>query len=383
MNPVSETTRLLSLYWGCSLGGVAKYATLLDSSVRYSSVEILHVCVRGKAWPTDEQTLDALGAEILWIRSRGDLSWIRSLKKQIEDYSPAMIMTHGFNGHFVIQLMRVLGYYKRSVICSYHGEYHPTTRGRRLISPFFNKFTEWYIRHSLATVSVAEYTKRYLVQKGVDEDRIEVIHNGIRDVKVDPCIRQKLREEWNIGADEKVIGVASRLDPVKGVEFLVSAFARLTRNRNDVVLVLVGSGTREVELRKQVERLGVTSRVRFAGFREDVAECLSAFDIFALPSLAEYHSIGLLEAMRAGKPIVATDVGGNTESVRAGLEALVVPPANVDELESALGRLLSDDGLAERLAQNARRRFLAEFTEDVMLRRTGAWLTRCASLSER
>jgi len=375
---VSQTTKLMSLYWGCSLGGVAKYASLLESGKHHASVDMRHVCIRGRNWPTDEKTLDLLNAHILWIASRTDLSWVKLLKEEIADYAPDLIMTHGFNGHFAVQVMRILGYYKENVICSYHGEYHPTTRSRRLVAPLFNRFTEWYIQRSLSTVAVADFTKKYLIGKGVAEDIVEVIHNGIGDIRIDSEIRLEIRKEWDVGENTRVIGVASRLDPVKGIECLVSAFSSLTERYDNLILVLLGSGTREATLRKQVENLAISSRVRFAGFRPDVAECLSAFDIFALPSLAEYHSIGLLEAMRAEKPIVATDVGGNTESVRDGCEALIVPPSDAISLEKALGRLLDDEDLAEQLAANARKRFLGTFTEDKMLEATGSWLSSCA-----
>jgi len=370
--------KLLSLYWGYSLGGVGKYAVLLDSSKRFAPVEIRHLCIRGRDWLTDEQTLGLLGAHTLWIRSRADLSWIKALAGCIRAEQPDLIMTHGFNGHFVVQIMRLLGAYTGEVVCSYHGQYHATTRVREYIAPLFNTFTEWYIRRAMSTVAVAAYTKHYLEEKGVEPARIEVIHNGVPDIQPVLADRAGYRREWGIGDNDTVIGVASRLDPVKGIEYLLSAFARLVERHENIFLALVGTGTLEDDLRKQAISLGVDSRVRFIGFRQDVAGCLNAFDIFALPSLAEYHSIGLLEAMRAGKAIVSTDVGGNTESVRDEEEALVVPPADVERLETAMERLLTDERLRCKLSENARARFLDKFSEDVMLRNTGAWLSHCA-----
>lgn len=374
----SGRVRLLSLYWGYSLGGVGKYAVLLDSSKKFSPVDIQHLCIRGKNWPTDEQTLEMLGADTLWIRSRADLSWVKALADRIRTEKPDLIMTHGFNGHFVVQIMRLLGCYNGPVVCSYHGQYHATTRARTYMAPIFNAFTEWYIRRALSTVAVADYTKHYLEGRGVDPAAIEVIHNGIPDELPEPGARSRIRYEWGVGDNDTVIGVASRLDPVKGVEYLITAFSRVMNNHENIYLVLVGSGTLEDKLRKQADSLGVSHRVLFTGFRQDVPECLDAFDIFALPSLAEYHSIGLLEAMRAGKAIVATDVGGNTESVRDGKEALIVSPADAKQLEVALERLVDDKNLCHALAEGARARFLDKFSEDVMLSRTGAWLSRCA-----
>jgi glycosyltransferase involved in cell wall biosynthesis len=372
---------VLSLHWGYSPGGVAKYGVLLDRAAKRYGIELLHLCIRGGAWPVDTETLAQLGAREIIIRSRWDTRWIGTLASCLKKLNPALVMTHGFNGHFVVQLMSVFRYYTGPTVCSYHGQYHATTFAREFPGRVFNRFTEWYIGKSLRTMAVAEYTKDYLIERGVSPDRVDVIHNGIEDVRLDEGVGQRLRRIWRVTPANTVIGVASRLDPVKGVRYLVSAFTRLAARHESIVLVLVGSGTEVKHLEKQIETCGLTERVRFLGFRSDVAACLAAFDIFVLPSVAEYHSIGLLEAMRAAKPIVATNVGGNTESVRDAKEALVVPPESAEALEEALERLLSDQPLCERLSSNARRRYLEEFSEEVMLMKTAAWLDECATLA--
>ena len=94
---------------------------------------------------------------------------------------------------------------------------------------------------------------------------------------------------------------------------------------------------------------------------------LNSADIFAITSFQENHSIALLEAMRAGKAIVATTVGGNGESITDGIDGLLVPPADSVALADALRKLLSDRSLRERLGQNARNRFEKEFTETAMM----------------
>ena len=92
--------------------------------------------------------------------------------------------------------------------------------------------------------------------------------------------------------------------------------------------------------------------MRFLGFREDVPELLSLFDVFALPSLSEGLSIALLEAMAAGKPVVATNVGGNPELIIDGETGLLVPAGDAGSLATAIGALLSDPAEARRLGAN-------------------------------
>jgi glycosyltransferase involved in cell wall biosynthesis len=176
-----------------------------------------------------------------------------------------------------------------------------------------------------------------------------------------------------------VVGIASRFDPIKGIAYLVDAFGRVARRNPQGKLVLIGSGPLEDTLRVQVRSLGFADRVVFTGFRTDIAACLEAMDVFVLPSLAEAHSISLLEAMRAAKAIVATNVGGNTESVRHEQEAIIVPPADPAAIAVALERLLSDATLRYDIGSRARERFLAEFTVDHMVGRTAKWLERIAA----
>jgi glycosyltransferase involved in cell wall biosynthesis len=117
-------------------------------------------------------------------------------------------------------------------------------------------------------------------------------------------------------------------------------------------------------------------QVRFTGYLPDVESRLASWDVFVLPSLSEAHSLSLLEAMRAGKAILASNVGGTPESVRDGVEAILVPPADAAALAHGLAVLAGNRPLRERLAAGARRRFETNFTDDAMKRGLADWLLR-------
>ncbi len=102
------------------------------------------------------------------------------------------------------------------------------------------------------------------------------------------------------------------------------------------------------------------------GYQNNIPEWLATWDIFVLPSLFEYHSIALLEAMRAGKAIIATTVGGNEESVTNHVEALTIPSKDSIALSEALIKLIENPQLRKKIGENARKRFLIEFTENTM-----------------
>lgn len=382
-NGHSGSLRVLSIHWGFSLGGVGKYATLINGVTRYAPIEMKTLCIISESWQTDRPTLQKLDAKEIKIRSRADISWLWRVAREINLYKPDLLMTHGFNGHFVAITTRIFRKNDVPMICSYHGKYHATTPVRLVLAPAFNALTELFIRnYAISIVAVAEYTKNYLLEHGTDEKKITVIHNGIEEKIPDATARKRVRKEWEIEENELLIGAASRLDPVKGISYLVDAFAQISRRLPELKLVIIGRGTLDNSLKRQVQEKGVKERVTFTGFRTDIDDCLVAFDIFTLPSLAEYHSFALLEAMRVGRAIIATDVGGNTESVRHEEHALIVPPRDTKSLAHAIERLSRDAALRQALGLAAQERFKQNFTVDRMVSRTADWLIECGRLAK-
>ena len=378
-----KTLNILSIHWGFSLGGVGKYAVLINNVNHCALVKIYSLTILGKSWWYDEHALDILKSEKIFIKSRKDLSWLKKVTRYINYLKPDLIMTHGFNGHFVALTTRLLNKKNIPFICSYHGLYHAMTSGRKLVEGIFNFIAERFVRHfAVSCVTVANYTKNCLVERGIAKEKITVIHNGIDDHKLPPNAREQLQDEWGIEKHEIVIGVASRLDPIKGVHFLVDAFDKLTKRYDNIRLIIIGFGTDEDKLKIKAKNYRIDDKVIFTGFRSDIPACLEAIDIFVLPSLSENHSIGLLEAMRAGKAIVATDVGGNTESVRHMKEGIIVPPKSVDALVGAITEILENASLSNAFGIAARLRFNEHFTEEKMVRRTAEWLLKCGEMTK-
>ncbi len=366
--------RVLNVHWGFSVGGVAKYCGTIHDLTEYAPISNDTVCVICRDWGGDFQLLEELGAEVIYIDSRTDFSWIRRLAAYISKVNPDILMTHGFNAHFISWVSGLLTRAKPVRFSSFHGLYYPPSTARKLMAQTINTFICLYLRFiARSVVTVSEYSKHILVDKGVPEEKIAVVHNGIASGRGDPVAAQNLRESWGVTSSEKLIGAVSRFDDFKGIEYLIQAFSDIAKTNNSIKLLLVGSGPAEPRLKTMVEDLGINTRVIFTGFRDDVIDCLEAIDIYVMPTLAENHSIALLEAMRAERPVIVTDVGGNLESVTHEEQALVVPPANAQSIQEALERLLADQVLAKDLSKRAGQRFLADFTTKEMLRRTAEW----------
>jgi glycosyltransferase involved in cell wall biosynthesis len=159
----------------------------------------------------------------------------------------------------------------------------------------------------------------------------------------------------------------------KGVYELLEAFATLRATRPSLRLVLAGEGSEAEALRAQAQRLGLDGAVELPGWVDPSAkvDLLARAACFVLPSYREGLPLALLEAMVVGAPIVATPVGGVPDVVQDGRHALLVPPTDVDALVLAIGRLLDEPRVAERLARAAQERALAEYTPDALAERVG------------
>ena len=209
-----------------------------------------------------------------------------------------------------------------------------------------------------------------------------VIPNGVDTARFFPDVigRARVRNEWNVGGDDIVIGHVAAFDPNKDHETLFAAFARAAHVNRRLTLVCVGEGTAEriAVLRDRLAARGLTERVRLVNSRDDVAAMYSAFDLFALTSIREGFPTVVAEAMVCGVPAVVTDTGASSAIV-GGLGE-VVPVGDVNALASALLRMA--EARSPALSARCRLHVLAEFTLSRAADRTvSAFLGLVASAS--
>jgi glycogen synthase len=165
---------------------------------------------------------------------------------------------------------------------------------------------------------------------------------------------------FGVPFDRFVLGLG-RVVAKKGFDLLVEAFARLAPRRSGLGLVVAGDGPSRAGLAAQAARLGIADRVHLAGSlgRAEIAWAMDAADVFVLPSRVEPFGIVILEALRAGRPVVVSSRGGGSEIVRHEREGLLADPVDAEQLAAAIGRLLDDRDLARRLAEAGRERVKA------------------------
>ena len=139
--------------------------------------------------------------------------------------------------------------------------------------------------------------------------------------------------------------------------YLLKAMAEVWQSHPDIQLVYVGKGDLERELKGEAYRTGVSDKVRFLGWRDDIPDIMQILDIFVLPSLNEGMGRVLVEAMASGKPIVASKVGGIPDLVKDGHNGFLVGPGDVNGLSLAIKKLIKDEQL--RLEMGAKGRAIS------------------------
>ena len=217
-----------------------------------------------------------------------------------------------------------------------------------------------------AVVANSRQAARHAIhQDHVDPRKVRVIHNGV-DALPEPTdeARRALRHELGIADDEVAVGCVANLLPVKRHDVLLEAFATAILSGTAARLILIGDGPLRPLLERQIERLGIGSRVRLQGSVADARRFIPAFDVVVQASSREGLPNALLEAASSGRAIVATDAGGTPEIIRDGDTGLLVPLDDHAGLAAGLRRLIDDADLRDRLGRAARAHSLEAFGMD-------------------
>jgi sugar transferase (PEP-CTERM/EpsH1 system associated) len=297
--------------------------------------------------------------------TRGSMLYPASLVGCFRRLAPDVVHLHGGIWYKASLAARCAGV--PLIIHTEHGRHVPDPWSARVVDRLASRRTDWVVAVS---ESVAAYLRARVVTR---PSRVVVIPNGIATREFARLgDRTRLRHEWEVDDRHVVIGSIGRLEPVKGYDVMLEAFARLRERWTGAGmarLVVAGDGSQRAALQAQAARLGITDSVHLLGWRDDVHDLHAAFDLFSLSSRSEGMSISLLEAMAAGLCPVVTDVGGNAEVLGPGLRHLLVPPEDPGSLAERWEDLLADPARRAASARSAQQRARDQFDVSQMVRR--------------
>ncbi len=280
----------------------------------------------------------------------------------------AINLVHIHGAHELMLAVRwVLG--KVPIIFTVHGYHGKSAKFSYQMSSWFSN---WFADRVI-TVCEAEY--KILDGLGLNKKKLHLIYNGVKEPILDSVKLSELAQRFHLDPTNQIIlGTAARLDEAKGLTYLLQAFAALTppigRGEKDLRLVIAGNGELEVSLKQEAQDLGISDRVIFTGYLEDLPNLIQLLDIFVLPSLQEACSLACAEAMSQAKPVVGTCVGGIVEQVSDRETGFIVNPRDPDGLATKLAELIKDKNLRDRFAKNGYARYRQLFSSEIMLKKT-------------
>lgn len=295
--------------------------------------------------------------------ARWSMLWPSDLAAVITRISPDVVHSHSgvwYKASLAARMARV-----SRIVHTEHGRQLPDPRVARTLDHLAARRTSTAVAVSS---SVAQILEQHVVRGRCP---IEVVLNGVDVNRFNPhSDTGKLRRELQLAPSTPIIGSIGRLEPIKGYDVMIAAFAQLVKHTDlgvDPVLVIAGDGSERTNLEARIQAHGLGSHVHLLGWRDDVQDLLSAFTCFTMSSRSEGTSVSLLEAMSCGLCPVVTDVGGNRAVLGDRLDHLLVPSGSPDALAAVWANVLTHDEERTTDGSAARQRVIDQYSGDAML----------------
>src|SRR5438105_2426016 len=366
--------RILRVIARLNMGGPALHVAYLTSGLAprgYETTLVAGTLARGEeamAFVAEQLgvpvvTIDELHREISPLR---DAVAVIRLARLIRRLRPDILHTHTAKAGAIGRLAAVLAGEARPpiVLHTFHGHvlrgyFDPVrTAGFRVLERALARSSTALIavspevRDELVALDVAPAKRFAVVRLGIELEQRVAAENGRR--------AESLRL-LGVKPDRFVVGWIGRMTEVKRADHVLLAFRRLRESGVDAFLCLVGDGPDRPAIERRAHELGIMRHTFFLGFQQDVAPFYAAFDALVLPSANEGTPVSAIEALAAGKPVVATQVGGVPDVVEEGEDGFLVDPGATDELADRLAQLARDPALRERMGKAGRARVLPRY----------------------
>ena len=289
----------------------------------------------------------------------------KKIQEIIEDFKPDIIHGAVFEG---VTMAAINGWLKKVPVIIIEETSFPIYRSWKanLLMKLFARLADKIIGVS-PTV-----TNEYLLKKiGLPKEKVVLVNNGVALPKVlDNAQILLLREQWGIKTTDFVVGSVGRMlsDANKRFSDIIKAFAMVSKDKNNVKLLLVGDGPERKEYEQLVSQLGIKDKVIFAGYQANVHNFYSIMDVFTLVSMHESFGLVLVEAMLNRLPVIATKVGGMKDIVDHNITGFHVQPKDIITVAEKINLLYSDVTLRNRLGLKGCEVACKKYSEEVYIK---------------
>jgi glycosyltransferase involved in cell wall biosynthesis len=348
---------------GLTIGGAEVLAARLVRQLR-GSFRFTFVCLDELGPLGEELRAEGFLIHVLGRRPGVDLGCSRRLARFLREQNVDLLHCHQYSPFFYGICARLLCR-RPPVLFTEHGRPHPDfPRRKRIVA------NRLLLERRDRVISVGQAVRQALVaNEGIPADRVAVICNGVNLAQPAACHgrRDEVRRELNLGSNDLVLLHVARLHPIKDHATALRMLALMLGRQPNSRLILAGEGPEREIIQRHIAELGIGQKVRLLGVRSDVPRLLAAADIAILTSLNEGIPLTLIEAMAAGLPVVATNVGGVGEIVKDGVSGFLAAAADPAALAGKALLLATDPELRSRMGESGRARAHALFSEARML----------------
>jgi glycosyltransferase involved in cell wall biosynthesis len=313
------------------------------------------------------QEFTRLGAEVVDFSNRdhGSKYLARRIHAYVAAHKVRIVHTHSPRARLAAA-MALIAAPETAHLATEHLLYSPRDRRWGLVYAILDRSTLYPTDHIVAVSKKMQLQLAAL--PGINLSRVTAVQNAIDcDSYCVPEQRDPSRAEFGLIPESFVIGYAGRIESMKRLDLLLEGFATVVAQHPQARLMLIGEGEQRQKLKAFAASLGISHVVIWTGFRQDIPRLLAAMDVYVQASVNEGLSLSILEAMAAGKAIVATDVGGAQEVLTHQETGILITPGSSSAIALAIADLLNHPQKRARLAASAKDHVAQEFGVERMV----------------
>ncbi|MBC63635.1 MAG: hypothetical protein CL746_04870 [Chloroflexi bacterium] len=355
MQTSNKRTKILHLITSLEVGGVQHGLLLGLPRIDKKRYEHAICSITNKMPMANEFKKKNINVFTLNINSKTDFLYSIRLRNIIKIYKPDIIHTYLLHANI---LGRIIGKTCniKTIISS------ERTIGQ---ANWYERFLTKITNPLVDIVEVNSKKGKDSIHKNlkVPKEKIKIIYSGI-DIKKYQISKSKtqIKKSLNINGSKKIILCVGRLRKVKGINFGIETFYEIKKTMNNTIFIIAGEGEDKKQLEEQARVLSLDKQIKFLGARKDLPEIFSISDVIIMPSLTEGFPRIAIESMAAGKPIVATNVGGTPEAIKHKYNGVLVESKKPKIMAKWVIKILKDKKLANHLGVNGKKLVSEKFT---------------------
>lgn len=358
--------KVLHLISGGDGGGAKTHLITLLKRLMKEGIDVELLCIMEGIF-TKEAENEGIPIKIIHQNKRYSLKPILDIKKYISKGNYDIVHCHGARANYIAFVIKNI--INIPFITTLHSDYKLDFKDSKYKQAIFMPINAIAIRQFRHILTVTKAFKNMLIERGFSEKKIKVIYNGIdmqKDIK--PLDKKMFLKSYDIPFNERYIyiGIAARLQHVKGLKHFLEASKILLKNNKNIIFLIAGSGSLENNMRTFIKENNLQDNVKMLGFLKDINSFYNAIDINVLTSYSESFPYALLEGARLKKATIATCVGGIPEMIKNGETGLLIEPFSSEDLAKKIDIFLKDKNLMNKFGESFYKYACDNFSDEKM-----------------